>query len=189
MRRMGGIVAFGMNEVSVSIDIADDGTLYIGGPNVVDGWVEMRCIERCESDHLEIRYGDVVKTAFIKGGGILVKAGDVLRLNVGELEGVEVFGRTDPPTTDVWVAAIHDRHTDPQYRVFYDRGHAIEWALPELQSCLHDPDAIAIDEFDDGTWYAAYEYESDHACVRPAELMGDVVQFRMAETVGGREVE
>jgi hypothetical protein len=71
----------------------------------------------------------------------------------------------------LFVAVVHDRHTDPVIRVFTDQSVVIAWAERNFKACLSHPSGY-VEHGPDGTrlWSAGYEYESDHAWVEEVEL-------------------
>jgi hypothetical protein len=75
----------------------------------------------------------------------------------------------------LYVAYCHDRHVEPEVRVFTDRTTAIEYAKQFMHWSMAHPEGIVAGD-EDGhpiegyEAYFSYKYESDHAFVVAVEL-------------------
>jgi hypothetical protein len=70
----------------------------------------------------------------------------------------------------LYVAVVHDRHTDPVIRVFTDPSVAIAWAGRNFRACLFRPHGYYEETLEGYFWAASYEGEEDHAWVEAVEL-------------------
>jgi hypothetical protein len=73
----------------------------------------------------------------------------------------------------LFVAVVHDRHTNPVIRVFTDPVVAVAWAKKNFKACLAHPEGLREDtpSGEEIVWEASYEcHDMDCAWVEAVEL-------------------
>lgn len=81
---------------------------------------------------------------------------------------------------DIYLSVIRNRHSDPVYKLFWDKEEAIYYTKGEFRDILAHEDGLREDISDDGVTVADfwYEYESDTASVVRMSIPAKVTNTR-----------
>ena len=73
--------------------------------------------------------------------------------------------------TTVYAMLHHDRHTDPEIKVFHSKDAAVEYAREKAKDCCGYPEDYVEEQIADWVFYAKYSCEDDYVRVTEVELL------------------